>query len=166
MAKKSGTNGGSRLKGVSAQRYGSRRLFDDVLALAGAFGRGRLHSGAGIPLSLASATRGFTAALTDIPNLRAQAAAAGDHVDALAEYAMHTDIEQLVKDAGTFTRRHPVAALAIVAATALVASRFMRRTTSKTARSRPGRRKPAAVIARKPASRKRKGTNGRVHASA
>jgi hypothetical protein len=162
MPKNSKASGTGQRNRAKVQRRSSRRLFDDVLALAAAIGSRRQESAAGNLLSLATATRSFRTALTDMPNLRAQAAAAGDRLEGLVEYAVHTDIEQLVKDMGTFTRRHPVAALAIAAATALVVSRFRRQATSN---NRPARR-PTAVIARKLATPRRKGTNGQAHASA
>lgn len=135
MAKNSKVRDTVKRNGAGVQRLTSRQLFDDILALA------------------------------DMPSLKAQAVEAGDHLEGFAAYALHTNIEQMVRDVGTFTRRHPVAALAIVAATALVASRFKRRAARKLVRSRPVR-KPARAIARKAVGPRRKGSNGQAHANA
>ena len=66
-AKKSRTNGNYR--NASAALDGSRRIFDDVLALAGTLARGRKDMGADKLHSLASLTREYAASMTDLPNL-------------------------------------------------------------------------------------------------
>lgn len=49
---------------------GSRRIFDDVLSLAGTLARGRKDLGADKLHSLASLTRDYAASMTDLPNLQ------------------------------------------------------------------------------------------------
>jgi hypothetical protein len=143
---------------------GAHRLFDDILALAGTLARGRQDYGADKLMSLAASTREFAASMTDMPNLRAQAASAAESIEGLAEYVMHTDIEQMIKDAGTFARRHPAATLAITAAAGVAASRWM--TPAARRGATVSRRSTAAPRVRKQSARPRRRANGQAHASA
>ncbi len=122
-AKKSSSNG--QYKRSSGSRNGSHRIFDDVLALAGTLARGRKDLGADKLHSLASSTRDFAASMTDLPNLRVHVASAADSLESLSDYVMHTEIEQMVGDAGTFARRHPIATFAATIAAGVAASRLM-----------------------------------------
>src|SRR5436190_15783417 len=123
--KKSRTNGNYR--NASAALDGSRRIFDDVLALAGTLARGRKDLGADNLHSLAALTREYAASMTDLPNLRVQVASAAGSLEGVADYVMHTEIEQMVGDAGTFARRRPLATLAVTVAAGMAASRLMYR---------------------------------------
>jgi hypothetical protein len=102
------------------------RIFDDVLALATTLLRGRKDSGAGKLRSLAEATRGYAASMTDLPNLQAQVASASEGIEGLADYVLHTDVEHMAGDAVVFAKRQPLASLAIAVAAGVVASRLMR----------------------------------------
>lgn len=159
-AKKSRSNGSFR--NASTALDGSRRIFDDVLALAGTLARGRKDLGADKLHSLASLTREYAASMTDLPNLRVQVASAADSLEGVADYVMHTEIEQMVGDAGTFARRHPLATLAVTVAAGMAASRLMYRqpvkmaATSSSRKSSP-RRTSAARVGKRTA-------NGHAHA--
>lgn len=158
-AKKSRTNGS--YGNASAALNGSRRIFDDVLALAGTLARGRKDLGADKLHSLAALTRDYAASMTDLPNLRVQVASAADSLEGVADYVMHTEIEQMVGDAGTFARRHPLATLAVTVAAGMAASRLMYRqpvkmTAASSRKSRP-RRTSAARVGKRTA-------NGHAHA--
>ena len=166
MARSSKTGANRRRAGASQQRNGSLRLFDDILALAATLARGRQDYGAGKLMALAASTRGFAESLTDMPSLRDQAASAAESLEGLADYILHTDIEQMVKDASTFARRHPAATLAITAAAGIAASRMMRPVASRTARNVVPKRKRAAPRAKAPAAQSRRRANGQAHASA
>ena len=166
MAKTSKSGAGRKRNGAAPQNKGSHRLFDDILALAATLARGRQEFGAERLMTLAASTRDFAASLSDMPNLRAQAASAAESLDGLAEYVMHTDIEQMVKDAGAFARRHPLATLAITAAAGLAASRMMRPVASRTARNAVPKRKRAAPRTKPTAAQSRRRANGQAHASA
>lgn len=164
-AKKSRKNGNKR--SASATFGGSRRIFDDVLALAGTLASGRKDLGADKLLSLASLTREYAASMTDLPNLRVQVASAADSLEGVADYVMHTEIEQMVGDAGTFARRHPFATLAVTVAAGMAASRLMYRhpvtATARSARSASARRASASGTGKRSAQARRT-TNGHAHA--
>ena len=162
-AKKSRKNRNYRNAGEALD--GSRRIFDDVLALAGTLASGRKDLGADKLHSLASLTREYAASMTDLPNLRVQVASAADSLEGVADYVMHTEIEQMVGDAGTFARRHPLATLAVTVAAGMAASRLMYR-HPVTATARSGRRASSrrASGAGKRSAQARRNTNGHAHA--
>ena len=164
-AKKSRTNGNYR--NASAALNGSRRILDDVLALAGTLVRSQKDMGADKLNSLASLTREYAASMTDLPNLRVQVASAADSLEGVADYVMHTEIEQMVGDAGTFARRHPLATLAMTVAAGMAASRLMYRQPVKmTAASgrKASPRRASTSGARKRTAQARRNTNGHAHA--
>jgi ElaB/YqjD/DUF883 family membrane-anchored ribosome-binding protein len=133
----------------------SNRIIDDALALAGTLLRSRKEFGAEKLRSLAEATRDYATSMTDLPNLRVHVASASESIDGLADYVMHTDIEHMVTDAGTFARRYPFATLGVTVAAGVVATRLLRPTVVVV--------KPRTRAARKPikqTSRTRRGTNG------
>ncbi len=167
-AKKTGSNGS--YKRSNGSRNGAQRIFDDVLALAGTLARGRKDLGADKLHSLATSTRDFAASMTDLPNLRVHVATAADNLENLSDYVMHTEIEQMVGDAGTFARRHPFATFAATVAAGVAVSRYMwQRPTF--AKSRSGRRSAGASRratpgARKQASPARRAANSKAQAHA
>ena len=162
-AKKTRTNGNYR--NASAALDGSRRIFDDVLALAGTLARGRKDMGADKLHSLAALTREYAASMTDLPNLRVQVASAADSLEGVADYVMHTEIEQMVGDAGTFARRHPLATLAVTVAAGMAASRLMYRQPMKmtAASSRKAGPRRASGVSKRSAPARRT-ANGHAHA--
>jgi ElaB/YqjD/DUF883 family membrane-anchored ribosome-binding protein len=164
-AKKSRTSGNYRNAGAAID--GSRRIFDDVLALAGTLAKGRKEVGADKLHSLAELTREYAASMTDLPNLRTQVASAADSLEDVADYVMHTEIEQMVGDAGTFARRHPFATLAVTVAAGMAASRLMYRHPASS-RTRSGRKASARRTSTSGASKRsaqaRRSTNGQAHA--
>lgn len=169
MAKSTKTGRNIHYKSATGSQNGSRRIFDDVLALAGTLARGRKDLGADKLYSLASSTREFAASMTDLPNLRVHVASAADSLEGVAEYVMHTDIEQMAGDAGTFARRHPLATLAVTVVAGMAAGRFMRRqpvnTKAGSSRSASSRRGTAPSV-HKRVTQSRRGTNGKGQAHA
>lgn len=167
MAKTRKARTSGTYRAANAAYDGSRRIFDDVLALAGTLARGRKDLGADKLHSLASLTRDYAASMSDLPNLRVQVASAADSLEGVADYVMHTEIEQMVGDAGTFARRHPLATLAVTVAAGLAASRLLHRQPAKSAgasgrKARP-RRTSAASVSKRSAQTKRT-ANGHAHA--
>jgi hypothetical protein len=164
-AKKSRTNGNSKY--ASAGLNGSRRILDDVLALAGTLVRSQKDMGADKLNSLASLTREYAASMTDLPNLRVQVASAADSLEGVADYVMHTEIEQMVGDAGTFARRHPLATLAVTVAAGMAASRLMYRqpvNSRASAARKASPRRASSSGAGKRSARARRTANGHAHA--
>ena len=166
MAKATKTRRNGHYKTESGSQYGSRRIFDDVLALAGTLARGRKELGADKLHSLASSTREFAASMTDLPNLRVQVALAADSIESLSDYVLHTEIEQMVGDAGTFARRHPFATLAATVALGVAASRFMwqqpKYSKAGSRRHSSGARRKTASVARHRVPQARRSTNGKA----
>ena len=152
----------------SSANGAAHRIVDDVLALAATLARSRKDYGADKLQMLAQSTRDFASSLADMPNLRVQMATAADSLEGLSDYVMHTEVEQMVHDAGTFARRHPLATLGITVASGIVASRyFMQRPAGRKAASpRRASRRKTVKVTRKPASRSRTGTNGHARTNA
>jgi hypothetical protein len=61
-----------------------------------------------------------------MPKLRSQVASASEGIEEIADHVMHTDIEQMVADAGTIARRHPLVTIGVTVATGVIAGRLMR----------------------------------------
>jgi hypothetical protein len=105
--------------------------------------------------------------MADLPNLRVQVASAADSIEGVADYVMHTEIEQMVGDAGTFARRHPLAALAVTVAAGMAASRLMYRQpvkmTAASSRKLSPRRTSGARVGKRSAQ-SRRAANGHAHA--
>lgn len=59
----------------------------------------------------AEATREFAASMTTIPNLGNYANAAAKSLDDFSDYVRETEFEQIVADASSLARRHPVAVM-------------------------------------------------------
>ena len=170
MTKATKAHRNGRYKNSNGSHNGSRRIFDDVLALAGTLARGRKDLGADKLQSLASSTRDFAASMADLPNLRVHVATAADSLESLSDYVMHTEIEQMVGDAGTFARRHPFATFAATIAAGVAVSRFMWQqptfAKSRSNRRSAGASRSAAPKARKQVPKARRGTNGQGQAHA
>ena len=136
-------------KKAATSQLASSRIFDDVLALASTLLRNRKDLGADKLHSLAQATREYATALSDLPNLKAQAASASESIEGLADYVMHTDVENMAADASNFARRHPMATLGMTIAAGYLASRMMRPAASRrapTPRRGASRKKAKAPI--------------------
>ena len=131
------------------------RIFEDVLALATTLLRGRKDSGAVKLRSLAEATRGYAASMTDLPNLRAQVAGVSEGIEGLADYVLHTDVEHMASDAIVFAKRQPLATLGIAVAAGFVATRLMRsprqelKARAKSTTARGAGKKRSAIHSRK-----------------
>ncbi len=138
----------------------SSRIFDDVLALVGTLVRSRKDFGADKLHSLAEATREYAASMTDLPNLRTHVSSAAESIEGLSEYVMHTDVEHMMADAGTFARRHPFATLGVTVAAGVVVSRYIRPSPST---MKTSTRKTTAKARRHPVQTPR-GKNGSAHA--
>ena len=165
MAKARRTRTNGNYRSANAALGSSRRIFDDVLALAGTLAQGRKDVGADKLHSLASLTRDYAASMTDLPNLRVQVASAADSLEGVADYVMHTEIEQMIGDAGTFARRHPLATLAVTVAAGMAASRLMyRQPVSAASRRKASPRRGSASRASKRGVQARRSTNGHAHA--
>jgi hypothetical protein len=146
----------AKVKSTKNERV-SNRIYDDVLALAGTLLRSRKEFGADKLHTLAEATRDYAASMTDLPNLRVHVTSASESIESFADYVMHTDIDHMVTDAGTFARRHPLATLGVTVAAGMAATRFMRPSSQPV---KATVKRSASRKARKSAPRSGRGTNG------
>ena len=83
-------------------------------------------------------------------------ASASESIEEIADHVMHTDIEHMVADTGTFARRHPLVTIGVAVATGVIADRLMR--PSQTESSHKPKRRVSKKKAN-PAKRLRRGTN-------
>ena len=154
-------------KAQSTSHY-AYTLLEDVFAVASTLLKRRKEQGVEQLHSMSEATRDYVASLPDIPNLRAKAGAAAESIDEIANYAKNTDVEQMVSDAATFARKHPLTVLGLTLAVGVVAAQLLR-TTPVAVKMKPSRsstkakkKKTKPKIAAKP----RRKTNGAAHANA
>ena len=103
--KKSNRN---RTKAAHESRATSNYFFDDVLALAGTLAERKKEWGAERISEFAGATREFATSMTAIPNLGNYVNSAAASLEDFSDYVRETEFEQIVVDASTFARRHPV----------------------------------------------------------
>lgn len=163
------TNGNGRHKSTNGKQNGSHHVFDDILALAGTFARARKDQGMDKLHSFAGSTRDFATSITDVPNLKVQMGSAAESLEDLAEYVLHTDIQHMLKDAETFARRHPIAALTMTVVAGMAVSRFLRPravATTKTVSKRAGSRRKTVSHSRKQVAQPRRTANGKAGAHA
>ena len=164
------TRSNGRHKKTNGKQNGSHHVFDDILALAGTFARSRKEQGIDKLHSFAGSTRDFATSMTDVPNLKVQMASAGESLEDLAEYVLHTDIQHMLKDAETFARRHPIAALTMTVVAGMAVSRFLRPravATAKPVSKRAGSsRRKTVSRSRKQVAQPRRTANGKAGAHA
>jgi hypothetical protein len=153
-----------RIKSTQPPQGVSYRIFDDILALASTMAHSQKDFGAGKLQSLAAATRDYAASMADLPNLRTHVVSASDSIEGLADYVMHTDIDHMVHDAGTFARRYPLATLGLTIGAGIAASRLLR--PSQPAPPARPKLRAAKKKLRKQAVRTRSAANGSAHAHA
>jgi hypothetical protein len=164
------THSNGRHKRATGKQNGSHHVFDDILALAGTFARSQKEQGIDKLHSFAGSTRDFATSMTDVPNLKVQMGSAAESLEDLAEYVLHTDIQHMLKDAETFARRHPIAALTMTVVAGMAVSRFLRpravAATPKPVSKRAGSRRKTVSRSRKQAAQPRRTANGKAGAHA
>ena len=109
-------------------QHGAYQLLDDVLNLVGSFARfGKAIATSKIQSTADSANR-FVQSKMDGPDLKAHLSGVADNLEAISDYAIHTDVKHMVHDVGAFARKHPVTALVSVIAAGAMISRLVRTT--------------------------------------
>ncbi len=83
-------------------------IFDGAMAMARTLLNTKKDWGVEKLYEFADATQEYAAALDGIPNVGGYAAAAADSLKDLADYVNENEFDQILKDASTFARRHPV----------------------------------------------------------
>ena len=102
----------NRAKAPKESRTASYYFLEGALALAGTLAERKKVWGAERIFEFAGATREFAASMTATPNLGNYVSAAAESFENFSDYVRETEFEQIVVDASTFARRHPVAVMA------------------------------------------------------
>jgi hypothetical protein len=171
MARKATARPASRSSNRTARQRSPQRpstpMYGDILGIVGSLMRHRQESGAAKIGSMANAARNFAADLADIPNVKTYVHAAANQMENLSDYVSDSSLEQMMKDATAFAKRHPTATAAFAVAAGFGFTRLMthgaadhRATSSKT-----GKRATARSATAKKAARKRGRPNGTVKAN-
>jgi hypothetical protein len=142
-----------RAQTANESRATASYFFDDVLALAGTLASRKKQWGAERIAEFAEATREFATSMTAAPNLGNYINAAADSLDDFSDYVMETESEQIIADASTFARRHPIVVVTGGVLAGLVAMQVLRsegtmlksRRAGKSAKSSGGTRKSRAT---------------------
>lgn len=135
-------------------QHGAYQLLDDVLNLVGSFARfGKAIATSKIQSTTDTANK-FVQSKMDGTDLKAQLSGVADNLEAISDYAIHTDVRHMVDDVGAFARKHPVTALVSVIAAGAMISRLVRTTptvTKATKRTAPKSKtkKTSAKVRRK-----------------
>ena len=146
-----------------ANPHGAYQILDDVLSLVGSFATLGKALATSKMQSTSDAAAGLMQGKVDLPDVRAQLSSAAETLETISDYAIHTDIKQMVDDAGAFARKHPVTALVSVVAVGALLSRLMRRAPEVTKATKRAAPRPRA---KKTAARPKRQANGaaRTHA--
>lgn len=170
MATSARTRSNGRLKSAKGKQNGSHHVFDDILALAGTFANARKEQGIDKLHSFAGSTRDFATSMTDVPNLKVQMGSAAESLEDLTEYVLHTDIQHMLKDAETFARRRPLAALTIMVVAGMAVTRFLRpralATVMPVSKRAASSRRKTVLRSRKQVAQPRRTANGKAAAHA
>jgi len=110
----------------SAKTATANYFVDDVLALAGTFASRKKEWGAERIAEFAEATREFATSMTAVPNLGNYVNAAAESLEDFSDYVRETEFEQIIADASTFARRHPIVVVTGGAVVGLVAVQVLR----------------------------------------
>jgi hypothetical protein len=111
----------SRAKTATAKYF-----VDDVLALAGTLASRKKEWGAERIAEFAEATREFATSMTAVPNLGNYVNAAAESLENFSDYVRETEFEQIITDASTFARHHPIVVVTGGALVGLVAMQILR----------------------------------------
>lgn len=144
----------------------SNYFLNDALALAGTLAERKKEWAAEKISEFAETTREFAASTTAIPNLGKYVNAAAESLEDFSDYVRKTEFEQIVVDASTFARRHPVVVMTggVLAGLAFVQVLRSSGTIPNYGRSTKSRKPSgAASRTRAGASGSSKRVNGQAH---
>lgn len=119
---------------TKSNQHSAYQIFEDALLLAGSFAKlGKTIAASKIQATAESANS-YIHSKVELPDLSAQFAGATETFDSVSDYALHTDVKQMVDDVGAFARKHPVTALISVVAVGAMFSRLLMRSEPVTAK--------------------------------
>lgn len=134
---------GLHRSGNSARNSSS--LFADAIAIAGSLLRNRQQSGAEQLDALARAAHSLAADMDKLPNLQTYVVATADQVEGLSDYVSEASLEEMVDDAASFARRHPLSTAAFAAAAGFGFVRLIAQNGPSGSSSESGRSKAKAA---------------------
>jgi ElaB/YqjD/DUF883 family membrane-anchored ribosome-binding protein len=120
----------SPTSGAQARRRASRQttsspFYADAIGFAGSLLRSRQDVGAEKISDVAQSVRKFATEFESLPNIQNYVSAAADQMEMLADYVSETRLENIVDDANSFARQHPVATMAFAVAAGFTVTRIL-----------------------------------------
>jgi len=111
---------------TKSTQHSTYQILEDAMMLAGSFAKlGKTIAASKIQQTAESANSYISK--VELPDLSAQVSNATEALESASDYALHTDVKQMVDDVGAFARKHPVTALITVVVVGAMFSRiFMR----------------------------------------
>ena len=111
---------------TKAKQHSANQIFEDILLLAGSFAKlGKTIASNKIQATAETAAH-YVNRKVELPDLSSQLSGAKESFDIFSDYAVHTDVKDMINDVGNFTRKHPITALISVVAVGAMLSRIMR----------------------------------------
>ena len=144
----------------------SSYFFEDVLALAETLARHRKDWGAQKLSEFAGSARDFATSAEAIPKLGNFVNPLATSLGEFADYVNGTEFDQIIADAATFARRHPVYTIGGGILVGLVATQVFRstKTAHKTAGAKsPKKQSSTGKKLRKTVATKSQKSNGHAH---
>jgi hypothetical protein len=109
----------------TAAPHSAYRIFEDAFQLAGSFAKLGSTLAAHKIQSGAETANSFIHSKVDLTDIDARLAGASEGFGNASDYALHTDVKQMVDDVSAFARKHPVTAIISVVAVGALFSRMM-----------------------------------------
>jgi ElaB/YqjD/DUF883 family membrane-anchored ribosome-binding protein len=136
--------------------HSAYQILEDIMNLASGFAKlGKTLAAQKIQSSADVATN-FVSETVDMSNINAHLSDAKESFEHASDYALNTDVKQMVDDATMFARKHPVASvISIVAVGAMVAT-MLRTSTSVAPSPTKSQKTPARKVKSKSAKTRTK----------
>lgn len=147
---------------ATSSDYG-QRLLSDALSISSSLIQGQKQFGAERLQEFAQATRDYAGSLQVIPGIGSYVRLAADSAEALADYVVETNLEDMISDATAFARRQPLATLLLAVSAGLVGTFLIRAQMGSDKRTT--RRSAAAKSATKRKSPSKRGRKAKTRAN-
>lgn len=106
--------------------HSAYQIFEDIIVLAGGFAKlGRTLAAQKIHSS-ADAASSFVSEKIEMADINNQLSDARESLSQVADYAVHTDVKQMVNDAAIFVRKHPITTVVSVIAVGTLITQLLR----------------------------------------
>jgi len=107
--------------------HSAYQIFEDAFLLVGSFAKLGSTIAAHKVQSSAETANTYIHSKVDLTDLDAKLSSAAESLGTVSDYALHTDVKNMVDDVGAFARKHPVTALISVVAVGALFSRMLMR---------------------------------------